>query len=298
VTVKASLKADSLIYAISNGLTITTGRISQRFVSLVASSLNIETNSAATELTMQVADRLGNPVPAGVSVNFLASHGLISSVPVGTSTAQVTGNCVLDTTSSCKMRWRAQGSRPPSGAVTILGYMEGEEAFSDANGNNAWDSGESFVDVGQVFLDGDGDGAYTNGVDQLIPGGATGSVLCAGSSHSRPNTCDGVWSNSIRVRASTQIYWAKTALNASQLTFNISDDSGGNMPSGSKVEVEALNAAVTGCSVVAVNPAVVPQGRSPASYQALTNGVAACAAGSYKVTVTTPVGIVTIGVLN
>jgi hypothetical protein len=183
--------------------------------------------------------------------------------------------------------------------------MEGEEAFSDANGNNVWDSGEGFVDIGEVFLDVNGDGVFTAGVDQSIPGGATGAAICAGSNNAKPNTCDGIWSSSVRVRASTQIYWAasnavisKIALNANQLSFNISDTSGGNMPAGSKVEVDALNGGVTGCSIVVVNPAVVPQGSSPASYQALTNGVAACATSSYKVTVTTPVGVATIGVLN
>jgi hypothetical protein len=304
-TVKASLKSDSLIYAISSGLTVTTGRISQRFVSLISSSSNVESNGAPVEMTMQVADRLGSPVPAGLGVSFLASHGLISSIPVGSSTTQVTGSCTLDATSSCKMRWRAQGSRPSNGTVTVLGYVEGEEAFSDSNGNNVWDIGESFVDIGEIFLDVNGDGVFTAGVDQSIPGGATGSAVCSGSNNARPNTCDGTWSNNIRVRASAQIYWAgsnavisKTALTANQLTFGLSDTSGGNMPAASKIEVDALNAGVTGCSITVVNPAVVPQGSSPVSYQAVTNGAAACATSSYKVTVTTPAGVVTIGVLN
>jgi hypothetical protein len=56
-------------------------------------------------------------------------------------------------TSSCTVSLRAQGTRPVNGRVSILAYVAGEEDFIDSNGNNVYDAGEQFTDLGRAYRD-------------------------------------------------------------------------------------------------------------------------------------------------
>jgi len=50
---------------------------------------------------------------------------------------------------------------PRDGWVTIMAVTQGEEAFSDTNGNGVYDAGEQFIDTnGEPFLDADDSGVY------------------------------------------------------------------------------------------------------------------------------------------
>mgnify|MGYP002137315599 CR=1 FL=1 len=120
-------------------------------------------------MSWRVADRQGNPVPAGSAVNFVASHG------------QVQGTCLLDAASQCSVTYTSQGLRPASGRAVILAYMDGEESFIDQNGDNIWQSGETFYDVGLAYRDDNGNGTYDIATEQTYPGGSTGAMPCEGA---------------------------------------------------------------------------------------------------------------------
>ncbi|EWH12361.1 Ig domain-containing protein group 1 domain-containing protein [Catenovulum agarivorans DS-2] len=53
-----------------------------------------------------------------------------------------------------------QMAHPRLGRVTVLAYTFGEESFVDANGNGRYDSGETFYNLGEAFLDDNRDGLF------------------------------------------------------------------------------------------------------------------------------------------
>lgn len=70
-------------------------------------------------------------------------------IPPTCVTGAVPGN------SQCTVTIRTQNPRNPArgGYVSILAYAAGEEDFTDANFSNAYDTGESFTDLGTAYRD-------------------------------------------------------------------------------------------------------------------------------------------------
>ncbi len=54
---------------------------------------------------------------------------------------------------------------PRDGLVTIIAYVQGEEYFSDDNGNGTWDPGEQFFDQAEPFVDANDNGVRDAGED-------------------------------------------------------------------------------------------------------------------------------------
>ncbi|MBW2732766.1 MAG: hypothetical protein JRH20_10275 [Deltaproteobacteria bacterium] len=52
---------------------------------------------------------------------------------------------------------------PRDGVVTIIAIVDGEEAFTDINGNGTYDPGEPFVDSAEPFLDEDDNDSWSGG---------------------------------------------------------------------------------------------------------------------------------------
>jgi hypothetical protein len=77
--------------------------------------------------------------------------------------------------------------------VSILAYALGEESFVDLNGNNSYDSGETWTDLGDPFLDNNESGSYTTGEQYFHYGSGTAY-----------STGDGAWGQNY-VRADTVI---------------------------------------------------------------------------------------------
>jgi hypothetical protein len=176
----------------SNVLTITTGRPSQKFMSTSIETLNSEAfaiDNVRTRVQVMLADRLGNPVPDGTRVNFIVSGG-----------GQITGSCTTASEASisrCSVEFASQGQRPRNGRVALLAYALGEETFTDDRVlNNIYDAGESFEDLGDVFLDSNLNGQHDRD-EQSIPFAEGNSSACPPSSNeqalSRAGTCDGRW---------------------------------------------------------------------------------------------------------
>jgi hypothetical protein len=300
VTVDAVLVSSTSIRASSLSLSVTTGAPTQRSASLSTGDHSLEARTIdglTTPVTLRVADRLGNPVPDGTVVNFIASEGVM-----------VPATCAL-AASECSVNYRSQGTPPNTGRATVLAYLDGEESFVDTNGDNIWQNSESYDDVGLAFLDKDANGVYDNSVDQLVPGGGTqGSGACSSLLSRYPqveNTCDDNWSSNIRVRVSTQIAWASSTANITldgvrtlngftiQVADARSDPVLNAMPSGSTVTA-AVTTSGSNCAVVSVTPGVVHAGAVGATtHRVNLDGNAMCAAATVVVAVTTPGGGVT-----
>ena len=318
VIVNASLVSDPARAASSVGLSVTNGRVSQQKMSVSATNPTIEgfdIDGATTELTVFAADRLGNPVPEGTVVNFVTSHGLIGTFVTATTTTIITnsttntattvvtsivtdskGSCTMSPSSSCKVQLKSAGTRPANGRVTVLAYVDGEETFIDLNGNNQWDAGEPFTDMGMAYLDVNGNSVYDLGVDQPIPGGATGASSCLGTDIGIQNTCDGVWSDFIRARQRYTVVWATSrarmafvSRTVSLLTITVLDLNGNNMAAGTTVTAAVGNSSL--CAVRRVVAAGDPA--SPGLYSIFLNGDASCATAPIEVTVTSPAGFQT-----
>jgi hypothetical protein len=212
VRIRATITLPSgvAVSTVSSNLSVGIGLPSQLNFSLSQGTKNIEGYSIdGTTNTYQIiaADRVGNPVPAGTSINFVTEGGQVEAIrqiQIANGIARTTANFV------------SSEPRPVDGRVTITSYALGEESFLDLNGNNIYDPGEPFQDLGNVFKDRIFDGSYDPAVDEYVPLGINNSSACAAignplldlnaSMPSVPATCDGVWSGAgkVYVRRATE----------------------------------------------------------------------------------------------
>lgn len=295
VVVTAALVSNSAVQASSSGIAVTSGRATQNAASLSATKFSIEgfkVDGVQTTLTMRVADRQGNPVPAGAVVNFVTGYGLVQ------------GSCVIDSLSRCNVLYTSQGLRPTNGRVAVLAYMDGEESFIDLNGDNIWQSGESFYDVGTLYRDDNENDIYDATTEQTYPGGATGTAACASIVYSSPSvvgSCDGTWSDSIRVRQQIIIAVATgeanvvliTAPTLSGFTVRITDLNGNSMPTGTTVAAAVVTSGAT-CKVTSVSPNVVRNSANGGNHEINLDGATDCSSVRVDVTVTSPSSIATV----
>ena len=211
---------------VSNSLSIAVGLPSQLNFSLSQTTLNIEgfdIDGTPNTYSIIASDRLGNPVPAGTAVNFFSPEGgQVEAIKFTTLTGGLARTSAAFVSSS---------PRPADGRVTVLAYALGEESFLDLNGNNVWDLGEPFQDLGNVFLDRQYDNFYDAANDQYIalslPGAVVPPAACVVSSSpllqldtSIPSAavfpdgtpaCDGTWGRAYVRRAAETVFSTSTA---------------------------------------------------------------------------------------
>jgi hypothetical protein len=232
--------------AVSSLLTIQTGLPTQNRFSLSVQTFNIEgwnVDGTTTSLTIRAADRVGNPVPNGTTINFRSSGALIEP------------SC-RTTAGACSVNFRSQANRPASGRVAVLAWAVGEETFQDTNGNNRYDSGEPFGDLGDAFVDANFDGIYQTS-EEFIAFNPLATSVCASSplgAPGRPNSCDGIWglahvrdSAPIVLSASNAVADLPSSIRLSPfsastcvgtLSFPLPDINGNPMPAGTTVTAE------------------------------------------------------------
>lgn len=207
---------------------VSSGVPTQRSLSLSVEkyALNWAVDGDTTTITARVTDTAGNPVPEGTAVQFSTEGGqiqtscLLTGVKNGSSTI-----------SGCSVTFATQNLRPQDGLVTVLAWLQGQEAYIDLNGNGAYDAGEPFYDSGRIYRDDNVSGTYNSGIDELNVGGTTAATIGIGTTAcgvnggtsgisytpasfgfntssiadfylgtepaSVPSTCDGVWGNSL-----------------------------------------------------------------------------------------------------
>ena len=159
VKVTATVNATS-ISTQSSQLTITTGIPTEASFSLAVECFNIEgwsIDGTTTQVTARLGDRFQNPVPDGTAITFTAEGGNIQS-QCTTMTAATEGGL-------CSVNFRSSNPRPADGRVTLLAKAIGEESFLDADGNGAFDNGETFTDLPEPYRDDNEDGMYQPGED-------------------------------------------------------------------------------------------------------------------------------------
>lgn len=202
VRIHAKLQG-ATIATVSSNLSVGIGLPSQLNFSMAQQTINIEgynVDNVPNTYTLIVADRSGNPVPTGTTINFVAEGGQVESTKMVSQTngiSQATANFV------------SAQPKPIDGRVTIVAYALGEESFIDKNGNNIYDAGEDFQDLGNIFKDRNYDGVFDAVLDEFIGVNLSGntSSACAASSNtpifgltgytpSVPATCDGKWTGS------------------------------------------------------------------------------------------------------
>lgn len=181
-------------------LSISTGRPAQDRFSLSVGTHNIEgwNHDGVTDNVLVIAsDRVGNPVPNGTTVNFVASGAQIQP-----SCQTLNGQCTVTFTSAAP---RTDGSPEPSdsavsaGRVVVLAYALGEESFFDSNGDNFFTDGESFTNLGNVFVDRNENNIFDSNTEEYIPFDVANNLVCgtplanSPSAPSMAGTCDNKW---------------------------------------------------------------------------------------------------------
>jgi len=190
----------------STVLRVSTGRPAQDRFSLAVSTHAIEGwnyDGITTNLTAFASDRLGNPVPDGTAVNFIAEGGQVQP-----SCSTSNGQCAVVFTSTNP---RPLNELPPvgfagvtNGRATVLAYALGEESFIDQSpGNNVYDGVEAFNDLGDAYLDNNENSQWDAGEPFIPFGGGTSNcavgILNAGGVATSPyapnkaGSCDGLW---------------------------------------------------------------------------------------------------------
>lgn len=150
----------------------------------------VVSNSQAT-ITGFIADRFGNfNVLTGTSISFFTEAGAVdrSDVTDATGIASVIfrtqapnpaevgisaseTNLINALNATYTLTIPTDGAVHPSdGYVTVVATVQGEESFSDANANGRYDTGESFTDLGEPFIDKNDDGCRNDGSTQNCDG--------------------------------------------------------------------------------------------------------------------------------
>lgn len=175
VRVRATLAGPTgPITTVSNELTVAVGLPSQANFGLAQTAANIEGfNFLDTPNTYTViaSDRRGNPVPAGTAINFTAEGGQVQASRTIAITAAGIARADAAFVSALP--------KPADGRVTIVAYALGEESFKDLNGNNVFDAGEPFQELGDVYLDRLFNGVFDAANDEFISLQLPGTVLRA-----------------------------------------------------------------------------------------------------------------------
>jgi hypothetical protein len=207
-TVRLPSGAD--VSTVSSNLSVAVGLPSQLNFSLSQGTRNIEGyNIDGTKNTYQIiaADRSGNPVPTGTSINFVSEGGQVEAIKQ-TDMVEGIARTVANFVSS--------EPRPIDGRVTVTAYALGEESFIDLNGNNVFDAGEPFQDLGNIYKDRIFDGEFDPALDEYVPLAINNTAACAAigspllrldpSIPSVPATCSGNWSGAgqVYVRRATE----------------------------------------------------------------------------------------------
>lgn len=331
VRVVASVhSAVPMITTLSNILVISTGVPDQAHFSLSSSIGNCEGrdfDQHCSFITVTMGDHFGNPVPDGTAVNFSAEGGTVGAScvtgalppPGSTPAGQTTNSAIGPGSGSCTVEFRSGSPRPANGRVTILAYALGEETLLDNNGNNVYDSGDSFIDKSpDIFRDDNESGTWTMGEPCIGPN--NGSCSTPG---------DGIYNGVLRIpqtpsaqtlRISGQlveqfsgspavITFPTTASCGSNLAANVAvkvtDVVGNLMPAGTVLTFSATFGMTDKPPVVTPSTLKVPnvvlavgQPLVVPTYNVSVSCPTTTASGVFNITVTTPNGITTTGSLN
>lgn len=183
VEIKATLKSDPNIFALSKDVSVATGRATQNGFS-ISLSKNVLANTIdgdVSTITARLVDRVGNPVPNGTVVSFVSEGG------------RVTPNCATQN-GSCSVDFSTQNPRPADNRVTVIAYVEGDKDYIDKDGDNQFSTGDVFThNIGDFFRDDNENNKYDKNLGEFVYRRGVSGASCASSSLNQPNiagTCD------------------------------------------------------------------------------------------------------------
>ncbi|OTG89373.1 hypothetical protein B9T34_11910 [Acinetobacter sp. ANC 3813] len=197
VEIKATLVASPSVSAISKGVKVSSGRVTQEGVSLSVSkqSLRTDIDGDVSTIVARMVDRTGNPVPKDTVISFVSEGG------------KVDPNCMTDDKGVCSVTLTTQSPRPLDNRVTVLAYVEGDKDYNDIDGDNLYTAGTDILteNIGDFFRDDDENTLYT--VGEFLYKKAAGALQCLSTKPTPtplivqpniPNTCDNNLSGVLR----------------------------------------------------------------------------------------------------
>jgi len=241
----------------SNRLTITTGLPAQNAFSLSVSTFNIEGwiyDGTTSTLTITASDRLGNPVPDGTAINFITPEG-----------AQINSASCITASGTCTTTFISANPRPADGRVTVLAYAVGEMSFVDANGDNIYNAGETFYDLGNLYVDYNENHQWDTGEQFFTPYASAGISACMTRPSGNPlpasygydlnvlskeTTCSTAWGiNYVRQSAVITFSGSHASISKNEFTtanacfavykFFLKDENNNPMPAGTNVSINS-----------------------------------------------------------
>ncbi len=118
VELKATLASDTSVTALTKGVSVATGRVTQDGLSLsvTKNALQWDIDGDKATIVARLRDRVGNKVPDGTVVSFVTEGG------------SITPNCsTID--GECSVVLQTQNPRPADNRVTVLAYVEGDKSY-------------------------------------------------------------------------------------------------------------------------------------------------------------------------
>jgi len=159
-TVTASVTLETGTVVSTEGrVTIVAGKPDQEHFGLAVGTKNFsgwDTFGLEDKITAFLGDRFSNPVPAETPISFFTEGGLVSVKDASgepTNLTSIDGQATATLISANPLPSTISTLTGLPGASTILAVTNGEESFTDSNGNGLYDSGEPFEDRGEPFID-------------------------------------------------------------------------------------------------------------------------------------------------
>jgi len=288
---------DTSVSTQSSELRVSTGVPDQDSISISASTFNpesYEVDGVIVEVTMRLADAFNNPPPAGTAVSFWASAG------------KVDASCITDEKGECKVNFTSQEPRG-DGKVTILGFAQGNESFTDLNGDGFYQSTDLFNpatnDLAEAFLDSNQNFTYDSATEPFVDydkngvrttgNGIYNGVLCQTEDI---NVCtkSGVTIRATQylVMSSHSIALVVTDNGDGTYNVNVSDKNGNAPPNGTTMSIDAANLKDASASISGTSGANVGNTIYPVDFivSVEPNDPLIAPTGKVKVTATTPAG--------
>ncbi len=149
-----------------------------RIVEVVTNDTTIEVRAPFSDLPVDTTPTRVNTRVVGVGTAFLSEldagdqlkvnsqvrtvDTVYSDTLLSVTSAFATGTNDVSIERIAAPAYLGGMGQPYGGRSSILAYAVGEESFVDANANDRYDSGETFVDVAEPFLDKNGDGVFND----------------------------------------------------------------------------------------------------------------------------------------
>lgn len=192
LTATVATSTGGAVSASTPTISIGGGTVSASHFNIAADTLNLAGlaySGLTTDIQAYVADRFGNfNILEGTTVSFYTEAGAIGANSATDDTgltsvtfrtqAPIPNDVSLNSAettliNSLNATYTFSGSlspiptdgsvHPRDGHVRLLATVSGEETFTDANANGIYDSGETFSDIGEPYVDANDSAAWNTG---------------------------------------------------------------------------------------------------------------------------------------